>query len=69
MARNIVTETRKLLSIRPATRLTCVWLPGNDPRSPLTCVWHSARAHRPAPLSSIAEESAHTITQGGQRCA
>jgi hypothetical protein len=53
-----------LLSMRPATRLTCVWLPTNDPRSPLTRVWQHARTDKPAPLSSIPEES-----EGGKRCA
>jgi hypothetical protein len=69
MARNSDHKTdRKLLSIRPAGRLTCIWLPSNDPRSPLTCVWQHARTHRPAPLSS-ATERVQANAEGGQRCA
>jgi hypothetical protein len=62
---------RKLLSMRPATRLTCVWLPTNDPRSPFTCVWQRARATKPATLSSPAEESAQpsSAAQGEKQCA
>ena len=61
---------RKLLSMRPATRLTCVWLPTNDPRSPFTCVWQRARATKPASLSSPAEESAQpSSAQGEKQCA
>ena len=70
MARNTDYKTgRKLLSILPTTRLTCVWLPGNAPGLPLTCVWQQPRTHRPAPLSSITEESAHANAQGDKRCA
>jgi hypothetical protein len=62
---------RKLLSIRPAGRLTCVWLPTNDPRSPLTCVWQHARTHKPASLSSPTEERTQpsSASEGGKRCA
>jgi hypothetical protein len=70
------TTDRKLLSMRPATRLTCVWLPTHDPRAPLTCVWQSARTRKPASPSSRMEERAQpssaspsSASQGGQRCA
>jgi hypothetical protein len=62
---------RKLLSIRPAGRLTCLWLPSNDPRSPLTCVWQPARSTRPATPSVSKEEilRSSSAPQGGKRCA
>jgi hypothetical protein len=62
---------RKLLSMRPATRLTCVWLPTTDPRSPLTCVWQRARTTKPASLSSAVEEGAQpsSAAQGETQCA
>jgi hypothetical protein len=64
------TTDRKLLSMRPATRLTCVWLPTHDPRSPFTCVWQRARATKPASLSSPAEERAQpSSAQGEKQCA
>jgi hypothetical protein len=61
--------SHKLLSIRPANRLTCVWLSGSDPRSPLTCVWRHPRTQKLTSLSSPTEERAQINAQGGQRCA
>jgi hypothetical protein len=46
------TTNRTLLSIRPATRLTCVWLRTTDPHAPLTCVWQRARTPNSAAPSS-----------------
>ena len=43
------TTNRKLHSIRPTTRLSCIWLRTTDPQAPLTCVWQSARTPNSAP--------------------
>lgn len=47
----------KLLSVRPAGPLTCVWIATTNRNSPLTCVWIYTDQHIATNASSAPEEA------------
>jgi hypothetical protein len=51
---------------RKSGRLTCVWAPTGNPKSPLACVWMDAG---PYEESSSKRRSSDTEVEGMQRCA
>jgi hypothetical protein len=68
----------KLLSVRPAGPLTCVWIATTNRNSPLTCVWIHADQHTAPHASSTPEEAwpmrpfspgASRLNTGAKQCA
>ena len=60
----------KLLSVRPAGPLTCVWIATTNRNAPLTCVWIQAEhniAGRASSTSSAAEEVRPAVGLYGSR--
>jgi hypothetical protein len=56
----------KPLTIRKAGRLTCVWVPTGDIRTPLACVWVKADTFHPA---SAAPSSSNDEPEEVRLCA
>jgi hypothetical protein len=56
----------KLLAIRKAHRMTGVWVPTGDIRTPLACVWVEADTFHPA---SAAPSSSNDEPEGVRLCA
>ncbi len=58
--------TRKMMNLRPAPPMTCVWRLTGDSRTPLACVWTAVESINPA---RIAPPSAETDEGGMRLCA